>query len=375
MESVLVPEQREGEVVGRDGAAPADHSHTGPSTLRAATAPCSPPRPQRPMLRPRPQRIALRTADDYPITGLRYSPSGTVSANVVVAGAVGVPQRFYRRFAEAAVANGFAILTLDYRGIGLSAPQSLKNFHMDYFDWGRFDLAAGVAAMAHADVPLYVVGHSFGGHHFGLLPNSRCVNAFYTFGTGSGWHGWMPRLERIRVLALWHLLGPVLTRWMGYLPWSLLRMGEDLPLAFYRRWKHWCAYPDYFLNDPSVQHIVRGFRRVHAPLMAANSIDDRWALPASRDAFIVAYANAQRETLDIDPSKLGMPVIGHMGYFNRHAIPLWESAFAWLASFRDRRCGRVHDTAVEAAQAAVAGETAKPRHRWLARLAASGFGT
>jgi predicted alpha/beta hydrolase len=156
------------------------------------------------------------------------------------------------------------------------------------------------------------------------------VSAFATFGTGAGWHGWMPPLERIKVLALWHVLGPLLTRSTGYLPWSLLGMGEDLPLDFYRQWKRWCRYPNYFFGDPSMRHRLRRFARVRAPILAAASIDDTWSPPNSRDAFMKGYSNAPWETLDIDPAQLGLTALGHMGYFKAHAEPLWATALAWL---------------------------------------------
>ena len=279
-----------------------------------------------------PERVTLVAADGYRLTATRYVAAGPTRANLVVAGAVGVPQRFYRRFAEFAASAGYSTMTLDYRGVGLSAPATLESFRMDYFDWGRLDLAAAVDAMSRSDLSLYVVGHSFGGHTFGVLPNHEKIAAFYTFGTGAGWHGWMEPLEQIKVLAMWNVLGPLLTRWKGYLSWSLVGMGEDVPLDFYRRWKHWCRFPNYFFGDPSMRYLTRSFGRIRAPLMAANSIDDRWAPPKSRDAFIAGYRNAARQTLDIDPSRMGLRAIGHVGYFKPHAMPLWESALAWLES-------------------------------------------
>jgi Putative transposase len=188
--------------------------------------------------------------------------------------------------------------------------------------------------MSSQAVPLYLVGHSHGGHAFGMLPNQDKVAGFYAFGTGAGWHGWMPPLERIKVLFMWHVLGPLLTWWKGYLSWSLLGMGEDLPLDAYRQWKRWCRYANYFLGDPSMQHVC-GFERLRAPLMAANSIDDRWSPPKSRDAFIGSYRAAARETLDIDPVLIGLPRIGHMGYFGPGAAPLWASALEWFAMCAD----------------------------------------
>jgi len=278
--------------------------------------------------------MTLSAADGYPITAIRYPTRGSTRAQLVIAGAVGVPQRFYRRFAEYAASIGYTTMTFDYRGVGLSAPTTLAGFEMDYFDWGRLDLAAAVEAMNAPHLPLYMVGHSFGGHAFGLLPNHERVTAFYTFGTGAGWHGWMPPLERAKVLAISDVVGPALTRWKGYLPLNVLGLGEDLPLAFYERWKRWCHSPNYFFGDLAVRHVTQSFDRIRAPLMAANAIDDHWAPPRSRDAFIAGYRNAARHTLDLDPTAIGLRSIGHNGYFKPSARPLWESAFDWLASRR-----------------------------------------
>jgi predicted alpha/beta hydrolase len=276
------------------------------------------------------QPLTLTTADGCRVAALYYAAPGTARARLVVAGATGVPQRFYRRFAEHAAARGFATLTLDYRGIGLSRPPSLRGFRMDYLDWARQDLAAAVRAMATPDLPLFMVGHSYGGHAFGLLPNHGQVARFYTFATGAGWHGWMPPLERLRVLALWRLLGPLLTRWKGYLPWSLLGMGEDLPLDVYRQWRQWCRYPRYFFDDPAMAHLAAGFAAVQTPIIAANALDDRWATPRSRDAFMAAYTHSRWQAVDVDPERSGLGKIGHMGYFRPAARPLWDAALDWF---------------------------------------------
>lgn len=331
-----------------DGDARADISASVADRQHADTSVDSVYSRARSRLRRKGEREILWTADGYPITATRYTTSASSRAHLVVAGAVGVPQRFYHRFAEFAAAAGYACMTLDYRGVGLSAPATLQGFRMDYFDWARLDLAAAVAAMRRPDLPLYVVGHSFGGHAFGLLPNQAHVSGFYTFGTGAGWHGWMPLLERIKVFVMWNALGPLLTGWNGYLSWSLLGMGEDLPLDFYRRWKHWCRYPNYFFGDPAMRHLAREFDRVRAPLMAANSIDDRWAPPQSRDAFMAGYRNAARHTLDLDPAHLGLRGIGHMGYFRPDAVPLWASALAWLDKQRVMQAGGASTPGIEA---------------------------
>ena len=60
---------------------------------------------------------------------------------------------------------------MDHRGIGRSRPATLKGVEARFFDWARLDLAAAVDAMTDERVPLFYVGHSFGGHALGLPPN------------------------------------------------------------------------------------------------------------------------------------------------------------------------------------------------------------
>ncbi|MEN9842580.1 MAG: hypothetical protein RLZZ612_409 [Pseudomonadota bacterium] len=280
-----------------------------------------------------PQHLTLNAADGYPLVATLYTaPAVPCRAHLLMAGATGVPQRFYRRFAEHAAREGFTTLTLDYRGIGLSKPAQLKGFDMNYLDWASLDLAAAVDHMSSDAVPLFMVGHSFGGHAFGLLNNTDRIERFCTFATGAGWHGWMPPAERLRVWTMWNVIGPVLTRWKGYLPWSLLGMGEDLPLGVYQQWRHWCSFPRYFFDDPQMQHLNERFAAVKTPIRAVNALDDHWAPPASRDAFMAAYRQAPQEHITLDPSQLALKSIGHMGYFRPHAAQLWGDTLDWFQS-------------------------------------------
>ena len=288
----------------------------------------------------RTERLALTAADGYPLVAHRYHSPTPPQAHLVVGGATAVPQGFYKRFAEHAARRGFDVLTLDYRGIGQSAPSTLKGFRMDYLDWGRLDLAAAVSAMRRPGVPLYLVGHSYGGHALGLLPDPNAVDGAYTFAPGAGWHGWMPPLERLRVLFLWRVLGPVWTHMHGYLPWSRLGMGEDLPIDVYRQWRQWCRYPRYFFDDPAMQAITERFGDVRFPIVAVNALDDAWAPPASRDAFMAGYRNAAVRSVTLDSRRAGLGAIGHMGYFRPKAVPLWNEALDWFASLGHHRAAQ-----------------------------------
>lgn len=276
------------------------------------------------------QPLTLAAGDGYRLGAVRYTARVAEIARIVVGGATGVPQGFYRRFAEYASARGYTVLTMDYRGVGASRPARLKGFQMRFLDWGTLDLAAAVDYMAADDMPLYLVGHSFGGHALGVLPNHQRLAGAYLFGVGAGWHGWMPQPERTRVWLLWNVVLPLATRWKGYLPWKRLGAGEDLPMGVYRDWRRWCSFPHYFFDDPAMAHIADVYARVSTPIVAANALDDLWALPRSRDAFVRGYAQAPLERRDLDPKADGLGSLGHMGYFRQHAQPLWKDALDWF---------------------------------------------
>lgn len=276
----------------------------------------------------------ITAADGYRLRATRFRSAGPTHSVLLVAGATAVPQRFYRRFAVAAAERGFETVTLDYRGIGESAPPSLRGFRMDFTDWARLDLAAAVDAITVDDRPLFVAGHSYGAVCFALLPGHERVAGVYAFGAGAGWHGWMPRLERLRVLALWNIIGPVATTALGYLPWSRLMSGEDLPRDVFWQWRRWCARPHFLLDDDRLPGIRDEYARVTTPMVLSNSTDDRWAPPRSRDAIMTGYSSAPWVAADVSPAQLGLDAIGHMGYFRPDAAELWSRAFEWFDGVR-----------------------------------------
>lgn len=280
--------------------------------------------------------LTITTDDCVQLGALHYHPA-TTSAHapplplIVLAGATGTPQGFYKRFALAAVSRGCQVITFDYRGIGRSKPESLKGYKMNYLDWARKDLAAVIQFCARFESPLYIVGHSYGGHAIGLLPDLTPVRGVWTFGTGAGWHGWMPKSEQIKVRFMWHVVAPLITRLYGFLAWSRLGMGEDLPLNVYKQWKHWCSFPNYFFDDPEMSELKQHFARVKFPVTAINATDDKWAPPRSRDAFMRHYQNAQLYMETVDSRQFDKQ-IGHMGYFRSHCESLWNNIFCAITA-------------------------------------------
>ena len=78
------------------------------------------------------------------------------------------------------------------------------------------------------------------------------------------------------------------------------------------------------------------FATVSTPIIAANALDDLWAPPASRDAFMAAYSAAPYQARTID-SAASIGAIGHMGYFRPAAQVLWDETLDWFAALQAQR--------------------------------------
>jgi len=275
---------------------------------------------------------SFTASDGYALIGTLYTPEHGIKANIVLCCATGVPQAFYRRFAEYATQFSYQVLTFDYRGVAQSAPKQLKGFKMSYLDWGTLDLAAAIDFLAQDPIPLFMVGHSYGGQALGLAPNHAKVTAMYCFGTGAGWHGYMPFKEKMKVQVIWNIIFPPMVAVTGYLPWSKLNMGADLPIGVYQQWRKWCKNPTYFFADPEQHALIAQYAQVKTPIYAVSALDDDWALPNSRHAFMQHYRQAPMQFINISASDYGLKEIGHMGYFRKGAEKIWDEI---LQAFHD----------------------------------------
>ena len=90
-------------------------------------------------------------------------PTGrTANLSVLISPATGVPQHYYRHFAEYLQSHGCEVLTWDWSGIGESAKVPARK--LSFRAWGQRDLVAVLDwAERHLNGPLTAVGHSAGG--------------------------------------------------------------------------------------------------------------------------------------------------------------------------------------------------------------------
>lgn len=252
---------------------------------------------------------------------------------VLINSATAVPRKIYRGFASYLATRGFAALTYDYRGTAGSRPASLKGFAARMRDWAALDVAGAIehARQVWPQLPLMVVGHSFGGQAVGLVPNNGEIARALLVASQSGYWRYYTGFEKYRVWLLFRLVAPPVVALAGYAP-GRLGTGEDLPKGVMREWASWCLSPGFFFDDATLE-ATENFPRYRGPLRAIGLDDDPWATSPAIDALLRHFSGTQPEHRHIHPREVGARKIGHFGFFRpEHRDTLWRDAAAWLGA-------------------------------------------
>ncbi len=275
----------------------------------------------------------IHAADNYSLALTHFSPDDPNGRVVIINSAMGVPQRFYARYAEFLATQGFHVLTYDYRGISGSLTGKLRGQKMLLSQWGTHDFTAVLDYVAEnlPDQMVLVIGHSVGGQILGLTPHHDCIHAHYGVCAQSGyWRGWSGT-GQVRMWTLWHVALPVSVALFGYLPAFLLGGGEDVPKGVALEWDRAGKLPNY-LYDSYKGADFHHYDAVKTPMRLHSFADDTFAPYKAVAALAQMYPNAPVEHSHIDPSERGLGKVGHFGFFRKQFEPtLWADSAIWLA--------------------------------------------
>lgn len=261
-----------------------------------------------------------------------FEPAAPARACVIVPCAMGVEQWFYARFAAWLAQQGYLAVTFDYRGIGASAPPSLRGFQVDIVGWAREDCAAVIefAKARAAEVPLCWIGHSLGGQLIGLIPNRDKIDRIMTVATGSGY--WLENSwpTRRMVWWLWFVVVPLVLPLVGYFPGKHLRKVGNLPEGVMRQWRRWCLSREYVVGAEGEQ-VREAYASVRTPIVSLSFTDDEMMSAASVRSLHALYRSAPIDCRRIAPAQVGARRIGHFGFFrSQFAATLWPLAREWI---------------------------------------------
>jgi predicted alpha/beta hydrolase len=247
------------------------------------------------------------------------------AAVAVVSPATATPRGFYHAFCRYLARSGATAITYDYRGT-FEPPHELRRSHARMRDWGERDFAGVVAwaAAQYPDLPILAVGHSVGGHVLLMTAENARISRAVLVASQSGYWRLYRGTEKYRVYAFVKAIMPLLTRACGYFPGERVVFGTNLaPLVLYE-WSRWCTSPGYFLDDASMAPVLAHARSLRALVTMIGLDDDPWATPQAIDAIAPVFVCANVQRRQIDPHRLGLKEVGHMGFFRSANGPaLW----------------------------------------------------
>ena len=281
-------------------------------------------------------RLKFKARDGYVIAACRFDPEGAVRANVIIAAAMAVPQSFYAAFARHLASCGYRTWTFDYRGIGESLSGSLRAVKADLSDWLTKDYDALLREISETSpLPVFIVGHSFGGQVAPLLPSRERLAGLVNIAVGSGSIRHNTRRIRRSAPLMWYVLAPLLCPVFGYFPGARLGVVGNLPAGAMFQWRRWCLTPEYLLTgEPGARE---AYASADFPVLALTFADDELLLENGSRLLHDAYVKRPVDYRIVEPAQHDLKRIGHFGFFRtQSATALWPLVTDWLdASIRD----------------------------------------
>jgi predicted alpha/beta hydrolase len=277
--------------------------------------------------------IEALARDGYSLAATHYvCPDREKFAGVVLfSSATAVPQKFYAPCARFLAKYGYDVYTYDYRGIGASAPKTLRGFAASCETWATEDIAAMIDFVSdcHPDHPLTFFGHSVGGQLLGMADNANRIGRAVFVSSQVGYWKLQGGRQKYIVWVNTHFMLPLISRIFGYFPWSKVASGEDLPKGVALQWAKWCRHKNYLFDDTTLADLG-GYAKLKVPLLSYCISDDDWGTYDSVRQLASRYSGTTVEFRDISPSDFGFKNLGHFGFFKRGRDSLWEDALGWI---------------------------------------------
>lgn len=244
---------------------------------------------------------------------------------VVVWPALGVPARFYRRFATTLVAQGLGVAVVDLRGHGDSRPRPDASARYGYHELATVDYPAAFTALRERapGSPVLLLGHSLGGQ-IGLMyaaRNPAALDGILLVAAGTPHFRAYPGLTGlIPLLGTGIVAGVAAVR--GYWPGDVLRFAGRQSQVLMSDWARMARTGRYRPAgaDVDYEELIATLR---LPVLAVSVGGDTLAPPGAVDALcgLLRAADVSRWHLD--------ERLGHMAWARR-SEPIATEIVRWI---------------------------------------------
>jgi predicted alpha/beta hydrolase len=272
------------------------------------------------------QKIIITAGDGYNLSALFGTPVAESVGTIVISPGTGIKKEFYINFANYLIQNGYKILLFDYRGIGRSAPPSLKKSKAFMHEWGTQDMNAVLKYLVEERHLTNIIwlGHSVGGQLIGFSNYNAHIKKVIALSAAFGYWGYLPFPSKWLIWALWFFVGPLMVRIYGYGRMSKIGWGEDLPPEMMKEWRNWCLSKSYFRPLLEVKLKMDKFYDFNCPITAVYLSDDFIANEKTVARMMEFFPNSPTEIIRLPVQEFTNHKVGHTGIFRkRFERTLW----------------------------------------------------
>lgn len=253
------------------------------------------------------------------------------SRTVIISGATGVAQGFYRKFATwLAETQDTACLTYDYRDFGASDMTGAKHSEILMSDWGIRDGQAAREWMKtrFPTLPLWVIGHSLGAVLVPFQDRLDQIDRLIAVSSGPAHVTHHPWPYQAVARSFWQGHGPLLVALFGYLPGRLSGFGADLPKGVYTQWRRWCLTKGFAQSDIGRTLPELNPKPYQGAFKLVTAADDVMIPAAQAHRMLALFPKAATAHLNLIPQENGLKKIGHLGAFSGRNKALWPQIIA-----------------------------------------------
>lgn len=265
------------------------------------------------------KKIIIAAADGYELAALYGTPVDGSVGTVVISAATAVKKEFYINFGKYLIQNGYNILLFDYRGVGGSAPQELKESKAYIHEWGTLDMNAVLNYLIQEKglSSITWLGHSIGAQLTGFLKQTEHIKKVIAVNAAVGYWGYFPFPKKIVIWALWYLISPVLVKIYGYGTMKKVGWGENLPKNVLMEWRDWCMNKNYYMDFLKKNFSTDKFYDFKVPLTFVYTSDDYIANDKTTPLMLQFFPNAVTNIINLQVEKYTAHKAGHTGIFRK----------------------------------------------------------
>ncbi|MFE5457176.1 alpha/beta fold hydrolase [Nocardia sp. NPDC056564] len=269
----------------------------------------------------------LQPTSDTTLSMVVSAPAKPAAVAVVLP-AMGVAANYYRDFAAQLAGQDIAAIVVDLRGQGDSVPKSGRGANWVHADLVDVDLPAvlDLAGNEFAGLPLFLVGHSFGGH-LALQRAARApggLTGVVLIASGSVWYRTYAGLIRTRNLLFGQWFG-LIARTLGYFPGDRLGFGGRQAAGVMTTWAR--QVRGGIMTDDGIT-TGTGVFEFSLPLLTVRIEQDDLATEAGVRALAAAAPQAPHTDWIYTSAEAG----GRLDHFRwaKHSGPLAARLRSWM---------------------------------------------